>query len=150
MTSYLCKEFKKVSTITKYPLQLEQHNSYFLQNFAEALSSERRYNTYPYIYTINAHTPYIHIREMQRLSATMQILANNRPFQLHIYGRNINPFTFNKQYKQILLYGWICGIKSTELHSVCNIEYIKNPLKCTETSNYIKELETLSLDTILV
>ncbi len=148
--NYLCKQFTKVSTITKYPLQLEQHNPFFLQSFAEALSSQTKYNKHPYIYMINAHTPYAHVREMQRLSATMQILSNNRPFQLHIYGRNINPLTFNKQYKKVLLYGWVCGLTPTTIHSVCNIEYIKNPIKCSETEKYIQEIESLSLDTILV
>ena len=148
--NYLYKPFTKVSTITKYPLQLEQHNPFFLQSFAEALSSPKKYNPYPYIYMINAHTPYAHVREMQRLSATMQILSNNRNFELHLYGKNLNPLTYDNQYKKILLYGWVCGPTLTKIHAVCNIEYIKNPIKCSETQKYISELESLSLDTILV
>ena len=148
--NYFYKPFTKISTITKYPLQLEQHNPFFLQNFAEALSSDKKYNPYPYIYMINAHTPYAHIREMQRLSATMQILSNNRQFELHLYGKNLNPLTYDNQYKKVLLCGWVCGPSSTKIHSVCNIEYIKNPNKCSETQQYISDLETFSLDTILV
>lgn len=148
--NYLRKPFTKISTITHYPLTLEHYNPYFLKNFAEALSSSTKYNTHPFIYIISAHSPYAHIREIQRLSATMQILANNREFELHTYGRNINPLTYNNNYKKVLLYGWVCGIKSTKIHSVCNIEYINNPIKCTETEKYMAELETVSIDTIPV
>lgn len=144
--NYLRTKFTKISTITNSTVQLEQYNSFFLEHFAEALLSKNKYNTTPYIYTINIHSPYAHVSEIQKITTTIQILANSRPFELHMHSRNINPLTYTTDYKQLLLHGWISGVKPNKISAVCNIEYIKNPIKCSETEQYINYLHTVSID----
>jgi hypothetical protein len=83
---------------------------------------------------------------MQRIAETVAILANNRPFELHFYGRNINPLTYSAEYKKLLFSGFINGTDLTKLHSIFLMEYVKHADKCADTQDYINTMERINID----
>lgn len=147
--SYLCSRYNKISTIKYVPLNTITYgpNQYYLNTFSNILrGSEPLYNLTPQIWLKSAHGPYSHVYEMQRIAETVAILANNRPFELHFYGRNINPLTWTSDYKKLLFSGFINGTDLTKLYSIFLMEYVKHPDKCRDTQDYINTMERINID----
>ena len=144
-TSRLLVPFQKLEVITAAQPS-STYNYYFLDMFTNTITSPERYNKKPFIWRIKGHSSYAHISQLQRLAKTMHVLANNRPFEINVHARNISPYLYNPEYDNVFMFAWINGLRTDNLKSVCYVEYIKDPLRCSETANYIKDIQNTVIE----